>query len=74
MGARDEAERAFALLDRATKAVEAIDMVFLAENVAYVEARARLALGDVDEAARSWRACATRRTHVAASLGGPVPP
>ena len=34
-----EAERAFALLDRATKAVEAIDMV-LAENVAYVE-RAR---------------------------------
>ena len=46
----DEAERAFALLGRATKAVDAIDMVFLAENVAYVEARARLALGDVDEA------------------------
>ena len=45
-----DAERAFALLGRATKAVEAIDMVFLAENVAYVEARARLALGDVDEA------------------------
>ena len=46
----NDAERAFALLGRATKAVEAIDMVFLAENVAYVDARARLALGDVDEA------------------------
>jgi class 3 adenylate cyclase len=45
-----EAERALALLERATKAVEAIDMVFLAENVAYVGACVRLALGDVDEA------------------------
>jgi hypothetical protein len=67
-----EAERAFAYLGRARTAVDTIDMVILAENVAYVEAGARLALGDVDETralleglrdatdARGWRRWADR--------------
>ena len=72
---QEEAERAFAHRGRATTAVDTIDMVVLAENVAYVEACARLALGDVDEALRAPGGLARHDGRPwPATLGVPVPP